>query len=74
MANYFNPAYNTAYNLAYNNRSISAISIMNSIQKGNVVQESSSDGPSIKSLFMQVQAMAALDKFDPVGKKLDIII
>ena len=59
MINSFNSAYN---------RSISAISIINNIQKSNIARESS------KSLFMQVQAMAELDRFDPVGKKLNIII
>jgi len=77
MTNYFNSAYNTAYKSVYNNPSISAISaisIMNNLQKGNYIKESSNDMSSVKSLFMQVQAMAELDKFDPVGKNLNIII
>ena len=74
MTNFFNSAYNTAYNSVYNHPSISAISIMNNIQNENIVKDSSSHMSSVKSLFMQVQAMAELDKFDPVGKNLNIIV
>ena len=76
MTNYFN----TGYNSIYNNRSvstisaISAMSIMNNIQKSDIVKESSTEMSSVKSLLMQVQAMAELDKLDPVGKKLNITI
>ena len=72
MINNFNTAYNRSIS-AYN-RSISALSIINNIKKSNIEKESSTDFSSVKSLFMQVQAMAELDKFDPVGKKLNIII
>ena len=74
MTNFFNSAYNTAYNSAYNHPSISAISIMNNIQKENIVKDSFNHMPSVKSLFIQVQAMAELDKFDPIGKNLNIIV
>jgi len=74
MKNYFNYAYNTTSNSVYNNRSISAISIMNSIKENNFVKESSNNMSSVKSLFMQVQALAELDKIDPIGKKLNITI
>lgn len=76
MTNYFNSGYNSVYN----NRSIpassviSAISIMNNIQKSDIVKKPSAEMSSVKSLLMQVQAMAELDKFNPIGKKLDITI
>lgn len=77
MTNYFNSSYNPSFNSINNNRTIStisAISIINNIPKGDVIKEATNDSSSFRSLFMQVQAMAELDKTDPIGKKLNIII
>jgi hypothetical protein len=77
MTNYFNSSYNPSLSSVYNNRPISAISalsIINNIPKGDVIKEATNDLSSFRSLFMQVQAMAELDKTDPIGKKLNIII
>ena len=73
MTNYFN----TGYNSIYNNRSvstisaISAMSIMNNIQKSDIVKESSTEMSSVKSLLMQVQAMAYMYLHPLSQKKME---